>query len=195
MHIIIAVFGLVDLNIILTEIQGVAIVVGNSVEESRGSFNRLFCDEELSLLLGGRKIIQINRSLTSQIGAIRGLHYQHSPHAEMKMVRCLKGRVWDVAVDLRKRSPTFLHYHAQELSAENNQMMIIPEGCAHGFQVLDADSELLYLHTAAYAPDAEGGFRYDDPLLSIDWPLPVSDISSRDQSHLSLSENYQGLEL
>jgi len=194
MHSIIAVSGLVDLNIIPTAIQGVNIVVSSPIEESRGSFNRLFCEEELSSLLEGRKIIQINHSLTHQSGSIRGLHYQHSPHAEMKMVRCLKGKVWDVAVDLRKGSPTFLRYHAQELSAENHLMMIIPKGCAHGFQVLDADSELFYLHTAAYAPDAEGGVRYDDPLLSIDWPLPVSDISSRDQSHLFLSENYQGLE-
>ncbi|ATX78644.1 dTDP-4-dehydrorhamnose 3,5-epimerase [Mariprofundus aestuarium] len=194
MHNIAAASGLVDLNVIPTAIQGVNIVVSKPVVEPRGSFIRLFCEEELSSLLDGRKIVQINRSLTCKPGAIRGLHYQHPPHAEMKMVRCLKGRVWDVAVDLRRGSPTFLHYHAQELSVENNEMMIIPEGCAHGFQILEADSELLYLHTAAYAPDAEGGLRYDDLLLSINWPLPVSELSSRDQSHSLLSEHFQGLD-
>ncbi len=107
----------------------------------------------------------------------------HPPHAEMKLVRCLRGRVWDVAVDLRAESPTFLHWHAEELSPDNHRMVVIPEGCAHGFQVLTPDSELLYLHTAFYAPDAEGGVRHDDPALGIRWPLPVTDLSPRDRSH------------
>jgi len=163
-------------------------------EDFRGKFSRLFCEDELSSVLSGRRIVQMNHSRTRQVGSVRGLHYQHQPYAEMKMIRCLKGRVWDVAVDLRKGSSTFLQCYAQELTEESAQMIIIPEGCAHGFQVLEADSELLYLHTAAYTTDAEGGVRYDDPMLSIDWPLAVSDISSRDQSYDMLSETFQGLD-
>ena len=111
----------------------------------------------------------------------------------MKLVRCLKGRVWDVAVDLRGGSPTFLQWHAEELSPENARMMVIPEGCAHGFQVLESDSELLYLHTAIYAPESEGGVPYDDPCLSISWPLPVADLSERDRRHPPINPEFIGI--
>ena len=111
------------------------------------------------------------------------------------MVRCLKGRVWDVAVDLRAGSPTFLQHYAQELSAVNALMLVIPEGCAHGFQVLEPDSELLYLHTASYAPSAEGGVRFDDPLLNLLWPLTVTDLSERDKKHPLLDKNFLGIKL
>jgi dTDP-4-dehydrorhamnose 3,5-epimerase len=114
--------------------------------DERGFFTRLFCHNELGELIGARQIVQINQSSTRTVGAVRGLHYQHGPSAEMKLVRCIKGKVWDVAVDLRAGSPTFLYWHAEELSAENAHMMVIPEGFAHGFQVLEEDSELLYLH-------------------------------------------------
>ena len=113
----------------------------------------------------------------------------------MKMVRCLKGRVWDVAVDLRAGSGTFLQWHAEELSEENARMVIIPEGCAHGFQVMEPDSELLYLHTAFYSSDAESGVAYNDPRLNISWPLVVTDLSKRDQLHPFIYPNFQGLEL
>jgi len=128
-------------------------------------------------------------------GGGRGLHYQLPPAAEMKMVRCIRGRVWDVTVDLRKNSPTFLQWHAEALTPVNRRMMVIPEGCAHGFQVLEADSELLYLHTAAYAPHLERGLRYDDPRLSISWPLDVGDISRRDMAHAWLDDNFAGVQL
>ena len=121
------------------------------------------------------------------------MHFQYPPSAEMKMVRCLRGRVFDVAVDLRQGSATFLQWHAEELSADNNRMFIIPEGFAHGFQVLDESSELLYLHTAAYNPSAEGGLRFDDPAIGIDWPLTITDISLRDQQHPLLSDEFEGL--
>jgi len=187
--------GLVELKLMPTDIQGVIIAEHRSIEDARGSFARLFCVDALRSILDGKNIVQINHSRTSQVGAIRGIHFQHPPHAEMKIIRCLKGCVWDVAVDLRRGSPTFLHWHAQELNEGRPQMMIIPEGCAHGFQVLAADSELLYLHSAAYAPGAEGGIYYNDPLLSIDWPLDVTDISSRDQLHGLLLETFQGLDI
>ena len=108
------------------------------------------------------------------------------------MIRCIKGRVWDVALDLRRGSPTFLQWHAQELSPEANSMIVIPEGFAHGFQTLEAGSELLYLHTARYAPENEGGLRYDDPSIGIIWPLPVTEVSQRDRNHLLLDSQFEG---
>ncbi|MDX8378079.1 MAG: dTDP-4-dehydrorhamnose 3,5-epimerase [Mariprofundales bacterium] len=183
------------LNIRKTKINGVVVVETKSVCDERGAFARLFCEKELAPVIEKRRIIQINHSCTTQIGAIRGLHFQYPPHAEMKMVRCLSGKVWDVAVDLRKSSPTFLQWHAEELEAKSMRMLIIPEGCAHGFQVLEKDSKLLYLHTAAYYPALEAGVSYDDPKLAIVWPLPVQDISQRDQQHALLDENYLGIKL
>jgi dTDP-4-dehydrorhamnose 3,5-epimerase len=124
---------------------------------------------------------------------VRGLHFQYHPHAEMKLIRCLRGRVFDVAVDLRKNSPTFLEWHAEELSGENQRMIVIPEGFAHGFQVLETDSELLYLHTATYQKGSEGAVRYNDPLIGIHWPLPVTDVSARDQNHPFLDHSFHGI--
>jgi len=178
-----------------TPINGVALVETVRFRDHRGAFARLFCEHALAGMLGERHIVQINHSRTAQVGAVRGMHFQHAPHAEMKMVRCLKGHVWDVTVDLRKESETFLHWYGVELSADNDRMMVVPEGCAHGFQALEADSELLYLHTATYAPDAEGGVRYDDPRLAIDWPLDVSDISERDKSHPLIGSGFMGVTL
>ncbi len=163
--------------------------------DNRGQFARLFCCKELSSLMGSRKILQINHSCTVAIGAVRGMHFQHAPHAEMKLVRCLKGKVWDVAVDLRPQSPSYKRWHAQELSPQNAHMMVIPEGFAHGFQVLEAGSELLYLHTAFYKPESEGGLRHDDPELGIAWPLPVTDISARDSSHAHIDTSFRGIVL
>jgi len=113
----------------------------------------------------------------------------------MKLIRCIKGRVWDVVLDLRKGSATFLQWYAEELSADNSKMIVIPEGCAHAFQVLDANSELLYLHTNFYKPEAEGGVHVLDPYLSIDWPLPVKDLSSRDKAHPFIDGSFSGIEL
>ncbi len=163
--------------------------------DDRGAFIRLFCAEELESLLGHRQIAQINLSRTSSAGAVRGMHFQFPPHAEMKMVRCIRGRVWDVAVDLRAGSPTFLQWHAQELAQDEAQMLVIPEGFAHGFQVLEPESELLYLHTASYHPPSEGGLRYDDPRLAIAWPLPPQDLSTRDLSHPLLGAGFSGIVL
>jgi dTDP-4-dehydrorhamnose 3,5-epimerase len=111
----------------------------------------------------------------------------------MKLVRCLRGRVWDVAVDLRAGSPTFLQWHAQELAQDDAQMLVIPEGFAHGFQALEPGSELLYLHTAFYHQPSEGGLRHDDPRLAIAWPLPPQDLSRRDLAHPLLSAHFTGV--
>ena len=162
-------------------------------QDSRGSFGRLFCSAALAPALGGKAIVQINQAVTHAAGTVRGLHFQHAPHAETKMVRCLRGRVWDVALDLRAGSPTLLQWHAVELSADNGLVFIIPEGFAHGFQALTPDCELLYLHTAAHAPQAEAGVQALDPRLAIPWPLPVHGLSPRDQAHALLGAGFQGL--
>jgi dTDP-4-dehydrorhamnose 3,5-epimerase len=162
-------------------IQGAYIVEQPAVQDHRGRFTRFFCAERLAEPLCGRQIMQINHSFTVKTGAIRGLHFQRAPHAEMKIIRCLSGRVFDVAVDLRKGSLTFLKWVSVELTPTAHQAIIIPEGCAHGFQTLEANCELLYLHTAFYNKAAEGGLRYNDPALSIKWPLPATDLSARDQ--------------
>lgn len=181
------------MNIISTAIQGLQIVETTPYTDTRGAFARLYCEQDLAILIEKRRIVQINHSRTAAVGAVRGLHFQSTPHAEMKLVRCLKGRVWDVAVDLRKGSESYLRWHAEELTPANGKMMVIPEGFAHGFQVLEPQSELLYLHTAFYAPESEGGLRFNDPKLDINWPLTVSDVSVRDQSHPLIDQAFVGL--
>lgn len=183
------------MKILDTPLAGVKIAQSVPHRDARGAFTRLFCAEELQPVLGQRQIVQINHSRTSRIGAVRGMHFQHPPHAEMKMIRCLRGRVVDVAVDLRAGSATFLQWHAVELTQDDAQMLVIPEGFAHGFQVLEPDSELLYLHTAFYNPSSEGGLRHDDPRLAITWPLPPQDLSPRDLSHPLLSADFTGVAL
>lgn len=176
-----------------TSIQGLKLISGGGFKDSRGSFERLFCVNELTEILGDRQIVQINYSVTKSVGAIRGLHYQKPPQAEMKLIRCLRGKVWDVGLDVRKGSSTFLKYYSVELSSRNGLMVILPEGVAHGFQVLESDSEMLYLHTAPYNKGSESALRYSDPKLSIDWPLPATDLSQRDKSHLLLDNSFKGL--
>jgi dTDP-4-dehydrorhamnose 3,5-epimerase len=180
-------------KILPTSIPGLVVVETTPHVDIRGAFARLYCEHELANVMDGRHIVQVNHSRTATIGAIRGMHFQYAPGAETKLIRCLKGRVWDVAVDLRLGSPTFLQWHAEELAPETRRMLVVPEGCAHGFQVLEPDSELLYLHTAFYAPEAEGGVRYDDPRLGIAWPLPVTDVSPRDRAHPSIDTGFLGL--
>ena len=184
-----------NLQITPTQISGVFTIDTTPVGDHRGSFARCFCISELEPILKIRTIQQINHSRTSTVGAIRGMHFQHPPNAEMKLIRCLKGRVWDVAVDLRAGSDTFLKWHAEELSEANQRMIVIPEGCAHGFQVLEPNSELLYLHTAIYHQASEGAIRYNDPRLSIPWPLPITDISERDRNHPLLHVSFPGVSL
>ncbi len=181
------------MNILDTPLAGLTIVRSTPHVDARGAFTRFYCGRELRPVLGHREVVQINCSRTGRTGAVRGMHFQHPPHAEMKMIRCLRGRVWDVAVDLRKASATFLHWHAEELEEGDAKMVVLPEGFAHGFQALEPDSELLYLHTEFYHPPAESGLRHDDPRLSITWPLPPQDLSARDQSHPLLGADFAGV--
>lgn len=156
-------------------------------------FVRTLCMDELSHIGHRTPIVQVNHSITMETGAVRGMHYQVPPKAETKIVRCLRGRVFDVVIDVRQGSPTWLQWFGAELSATNMQMMYVPEGCAHGFQVLEPASELLYCHTAAYSPEHEHAVRFDDPSVNIEWPLPVSDVSARDRSHPLLTADFCGV--
>jgi dTDP-4-dehydrorhamnose 3,5-epimerase len=183
------------MNIHPTSIADLVVAESKTFKDERGAFARLFCEQELSPILGGRTIVQINHSCTEALGVVRGMHFQQPPHAEMKLVRCLKGKVWDVAVDLRPNSSSYKLWFAQELSPDNAYMMVIPEGFAHGFQVLEAGSELLYLHTAFYSPEFESGVSYDDPELGIAWPMPVTHISHRDSNHAYLDSSFTGIVL
>ena len=180
-------------KIMNTPIPDLVIVQANPNKDARGAFSRLYCENELEPIIGNRRIIQVNHSQNETVGTLRGMHFQKPPHSEIKFVRCIKGEVWDVAVDLRKSSPTFLHWHATTLCPLNMNMMVIPEGFAHGFQVLQPHSELLYLHTAAFVPEAEAGLHYKDPRLAIDWPLPVTNLSLRDEKRPFIAEDFVGI--
>jgi len=180
-------------DILTTPIAGLRVLQRKPIGDSRGCLERLFCAEELQAFIPGKHIVQINHTLTATCGTVRGLHFQHPPHAETKFVSCLRGEVFDVAVDLRHNSPTFLSWHAERLSDANHKTLIIPEGFAHGFQTLSDDCEMLYLHTVAYQPSAEGGLNVLDPKFAIQWPLPVAGLSPRDAAHQFLSDAFSGV--
>ena len=172
---------------------GLLVLRRKGLEDRRGTFARLFCAESFRAFGFPAPISQINHTLTRQAGTIRGLHFQHPPHAEVKVVSCLRGSVFDVAVDLRRESPTFLQWRAVQLEPGQANALVIPAGFAHGFQTLEADCELLYFHSAAYHAEAEAGLHPLDPRLAIDWPQPVTELSDRDQGHPFLPSDYPGL--
>lgn len=163
--------------------------------DARGFLSRLFCAEELGAAGWNEPIVQINYTFTATRGAVRGMHFQRPPYAEMKLVSCLHGEVWDVAVDIRARSKTFLHWHAERLSADNGYALLIPQGFAHGFQALTDAAELLYCHSAAYSAAAEGAINPKDPMLAIPWPLQIAELSPRDSEHPMLNEEFTGVAL
>ncbi|TDR48709.1 dTDP-4-dehydrorhamnose 3,5-epimerase [Tahibacter aquaticus] len=176
-----------------TPLAGLTVIESGSVSDTRGRFSRIFCEDELSALQAGLHFPQVNLSETCQRGCVRGLHFQYPPAADAKLIRCLRGRVFDVAVDLRARSPTFLRWHAVELDALSSLQVFIPAGFAHGFQALSDDVQMLYLHTARWSRAHEGGLRYDDPSLDIAWPLPPVQVSARDATAALLDAQFAGL--
>jgi len=180
-------------DICSTPLEGLVVLQRKSLGDHRGFLERLFCADELDSLLLDKQIMQINLTLTAKQGTVRGLHFQHPPHAEIKLVSCLRGEVFDVAVDLRQGSSTFLRWHAEVLSANNHRTLVIPEGFAHGFQTLTDDCEMLYFHTAAYQPTAEGGLHVQDPMLDIRWPGSITELSPRDASHPPLTYDFSGV--
>lgn len=178
-----------------TPIDGLQLIHRQPNGDGRGYLERMFCRDELQPIIGQRSIVQINHTLTARAGTVRGMHFQHPPHAEMKLVSCLRGQVFDVAVDLREGSPTFLHWRGEILNEDSHGTFCIPEGFAHGFQAMTENCELIYLHTAAYAPDAEAGLNALDPRLAIAWPMPITERSARDQQHAILTPVYSGLSI
>ncbi len=159
--------------------------------DERGRLTRVFCAEELSVIRPQLRFVQTNLSRTTRQGTVRGMHFQREPALEAKLIRCIRGQVWDVMVDLRSNSPTFGVWHAVTLSQDNECQVFIPEGCAHGFQALTDDVELLYQHTEAYSPAHEDGVRHDDPALAIAWPLPITVVSERDRQHPRIGPDFR----
>lgn len=177
-----------------TPIPDVLLATRCRVEDERGWFERLFDLNEMSRALNVSKVHQVNRAVTEEAGTVRGLHFQLPPNAETKIVTCLRGRVFDVAVDLRPSSPTYLHWFGYELDPENFSALVIPKGCAHGIQALVDASEVLYIHTAPYDPSSEAGLSPLDPVIGINWPLPVSNMSARDSTEARRPQVYEGVQ-
>ena len=180
-------------DILDTPLAGLHVLQRKPIGDNRGYLERLFCAEELQVLMPNKHIVQINHTMTVDRGTVRGLHFQHPPHAEIKFVSCLRGEVFDVAVDVRHNSPTFLHWHAEILSADNHKTLVISEGFAHGFQTLTNDCEMLYFHTAAYQPGSEAGLNVHDSRLAIKFPLPVTGLSPSDAAHPLLDDGFTGV--
>ena len=176
-----------------TPVSGLSIIRRTVHRDARGSFERIFCEEDLRTLLGTRGVSQVNISSTQEVGAVRGMHFQSPPFAETKLITCMKGEIFDVAVDLRRGSSTFLRWFGIRLSESTPSSLLIPEGFAHGFQVVQPNSQVLYMHSAPYAADAQGAINAVDPKLDIHWPLPITLRSERDESLPLLDDSFTGV--
>ncbi|TPG49897.1 dTDP-4-dehydrorhamnose 3,5-epimerase [Roseomonas nepalensis] len=176
-------------------VEGACVVAMDRRGDDRGFFGRLFCEQEFGGAGLETRFVQVNNSLTGRRGTLRGMHYQLPPAAEVKVVRCIRGSIYDVVADLRPDSPTYGRWFGAELSAENRDMMYVPRGCAHGFITLTDDAEALYLVSAFYAPERERGLRHDDPWLGIEWPIEPVELSEKDRSWPDFDPEYHGVGL
>ncbi|PLX66993.1 MAG: dTDP-4-dehydrorhamnose 3,5-epimerase [Denitrovibrio sp.] len=167
------------------------LITPNSFKDDRGFFARVYCTEELSSITD-KPFLQVNQSLSYKKGTVRGMHFQHPPHSEIKIVKCISGSIFDVIIDIRKNSPTFLQWHGEVLSRKNMNMLYVPEGFAHGFQALTDDCEILYFNSQLYAPESEGILNAKDPSIGIDWPDEITTISDKD-SNAPYITNFNGL--
>ena len=174
-------------------LKSACVIDSEPFEDKRGLFERIFCEKEFKEISHSKKIVQINHSFTKEKGTLRGMHYQEPPMTEIKMVKCLRGSVYDVIIDLRKGSDTFLKWFGETLSSDNRRMMYVPEGFAHGFQCLTNDVHMIYFHSKKYNNSFENGLNPLDPVLSIKWPLKIRNLSFKDQNFISLKENFIGL--
>lgn len=170
----------VKLNFTETYLNGNYLITLKPKEDERGFFARYFCEREFSDQGLNTKWVQINNSMSKNKGTLRGLHYQKEPYAEVKLIRCLKGSIWDVVVDLRENSETFGKWFGAKLSDQNRKMMYVPKGFAHGFVTLEQNTEILYLVSSFYVPDSEGILIWNDPKVKIDWPIKYEVISNKD---------------
>jgi len=178
-----------------TKISGLKILNQTTIGDSRGYFERLFCIEEMKDLLLEKSVKQINHTLTEKRGTIRGMHFQYQPCSEIKIVKCIRGEVYDVAIDLRENSDTFMCWHGEILSDKNHRSLFIPEGFAHGFQAVDDNCEMLYFHTASYNPTLESGINPFDSQISIIWPIENSILSEKDKTQKMLNNTFKGIKL
>lgn len=176
-----------------TPLKGSYVIQLKPFRDERGWFVRTYCKNEFVEIGHHSEWVQMNHSFTAKKGTIRGMHYQVPPYGEIKMVRCVKGKVFDVIVDIREGSSTYLQWFGVELSKAKMNMLYIPEGFAHGFQTMTNDCELIYHHSGFYIPDVEGGIKYNDSNINIKWPLEVTMISERDRHHPALNENFKGI--
>ena len=183
------------MEFISTPIEGLYIVRPKKLQDDRGMFARTYCKKEFDSIGFDKEFVQFNHSFNKNKGTIRGMHFQQQPFAEAKLIRCIQGSVYDVAVDLRKNSPTFLQHVGVELSAENMLSIFIPEGFAHGFQALENDSGLIYHHTQYYTPSADAGVRYNDPALDIHWPLDAVAVSEKDKTYNPIDHHFKGIKI
>lgn len=168
------------MNFTETPIAGAYIIDVNRIGDERGYFGRLWCEQEYEQMGLVARVCQSNIGFSRQAGTLRGLHYQTAPHQEVKIVRCTRGAMYDVIVDLRPDSPSFKQWFGMELNPQNATMLYVPEGCATGYQTLVDDTEMYYLTSEFYHPESATGVRYDDPAFNIEWPLSVSVISDND---------------
>ena len=173
-----------QIEIIKKKIEGVLEIKNFKFKDHRGTFLNLLKKDApvFKSFWGEREIKQINISNTKNIGTVRGMNVQSEPYKEAKLISCIKGKIWDVAIDLRKNSSTFGKWHSIELSPEKGNAIFIPEGCAHGFQVIEENSQLLYIHSEEWIQNQETGIRWDDPTLNIKWPMSPTFISEKDLS-------------
>ena len=178
-----------------TKLPGSYIVDIAAANDERGWFARTFDKNEFTKIGFTGEWVQMNHSFTNKKGTIRGMHYQLPPFAEIKLVRCIAGAVFDVIIDIRNNSDTFLQWYGTELSAGNKKMLYIPEGFAHGFQTLTDNCELIYHHSQFYKPGFEGGIKYNDTLINIEWPQEITNLSNRDEEHAYLADNFEGIKI
>jgi dTDP-4-dehydrorhamnose 3,5-epimerase len=163
-----------------TDIDGLYYVDIDRLEDDRGFFGRAFCRQEFKEKGLESEVCQANISYNQSAGTLRGMHYQKPPYQESKFIRCIRGSIYDVAIDLRKNSPTYCHWFGIELSDENRTALFVPKDFAHGFLTLTDDTEVIYMVSQSYAPNAEAGVRWDDPFFGISWPVNPSLVSSKD---------------
>lgn len=179
------------MNFIRTPLDGLWVIHHKAIKDDRGLFARTFCKKDFLKIGFTKEFVQFNYSFNKKKGTIRGLHYQKPPYSETKLIRCVQGKVYDVAVDIRTDSPTYLKHFGVELSADNINSILIPEGFAHGFQTLEDNTALIYHHTEYYTPMADAGIRYSDQLLKIEWPLPGINISEKDKSYPLINDIFK----
>lgn len=184
------------MKVVQTKIPGLYVIELQPIGDHRGYFERFYDIHILAEQTGiNNTIKQINHSYSAQAGTIRGMHFQYAPHAEDKIVYCVRGQIFDVAVDIRQNSPTFLQWHGEVLSHDNHRAFIVPKGFAHGFQTMSDDIEIVYLMSEFYHKECEAGLRFNDPAVGIQWPLPCQNISQRDQEHPVVNHNFKGVVL